>query len=163
MATNTNNEDGFDDFEDEDLEPRNPDNSEVLRRLRLKTRADEKRIKELEAEVGGYKKASNESVLKTILDQKGINPKAAALIARELDEVTEQTVTEWLKLNGDIFGTAVETNDNENDPNLQELRNQDNLTKTGMSSTNESDLIKKLQNSSDADFRTMMREAGVKL
>ena len=163
MATNTNNEDGFDDFEDEDLEPRNPDNSEVLRRLRLKTRADEKRIKELEAEVGGYKKASNESVLKTILDQKGINPKAAALIARELDEVTEQTVTEWLKLNGDIFGTAVETNDNENDPNLQELRNQDNLTKTGMSSTNESDLIKKLQNSSDADFKAMMREAGVRL
>ena len=163
MATNTNNEDGFDDFEDEDLEPRNPDNSELLRKLRLKTRADEKRIKELEAEVGGYKKASNESVLKTILDQKGINPKAAALIARELDEVTEQTVTEWLKLNGDIFGTAVETNDNENDPNLQELRNQDNLTKTGMSSTNESDLIKKLQNSSDADFKSMMREAGVNL
>jgi len=84
----------------------NETESDLQKKLRKKIRADEKRIKELTDQLEGYSKKERESVVKTILEKQGVNPKAARLALKDLDEVTEESVNNWLEDNGDLFGYA---------------------------------------------------------
>ena len=103
--------------------------SDLQKKLRKKIRADEKRIKELEERVSNYDKLEREKSVKEVLEKQGVNPKAARLILKDLDEVTPESVQNWLEDNGDLFGYSPE----EGTPGISEenrsaLRKQDNLT-----------------------------------
>ena len=80
------------------------DGSDLLKKLRKAKRSDEKRIKELTEQLEGFSKVQRERTVKEILEQKGVNPKAARLVLKDLDEVSEESVNNWLDDNGDLFG-----------------------------------------------------------
>ena len=120
------------DEEDDDLDTDNEaqmDGSDLLKKLRKAKRSDEKRIKELTEQLEGFSKQQRERTVKEVLEQKGVNPKAVRLILKDLDEVNEESVNNWLDDNGDLFGlTTTQDAPNANDVDRAALRQQDNIT-----------------------------------
>ena len=105
------------------------DGTDLLKKLRKAKRADEKRIKELEEKVNSFSKIENERSVKSILEKQGVNPKAARLILKDLDEVNESTVNNWLAENGDLFGIEVSKDAPAvSDETRQAIRQQDSIT-----------------------------------
>jgi hypothetical protein len=93
--------------EDDDLDTDTDvemDGSDLLKKLRKAKRADEKRIKELTEQLEGLSKVQRERVVKEVLEKKGVNAKAARLVLKDLDEVNEESVNNWLDDNADLFG-----------------------------------------------------------
>jgi hypothetical protein len=107
----------------------NESGSDLLKKLRKAKRADEKRIKELTEQLEGFSKVQRERTVKEILEQKGVNPKAARLVLKDLDEVTEESVNNWLEDNGDLFGlTPTEEAPKANEYDRAAMRQQDAVT-----------------------------------
>ncbi len=80
------------------------DGSDLLKKLRKAKRNDEKRIKELTEQLEGLTKSQRERTVKEVLEKKGVNPKAVRLILKDIDDVSEESVNNWLDDNGDLFG-----------------------------------------------------------
>jgi hypothetical protein len=76
----------------------------LLKKLRKAKRADEKRIKELTEQLDGLSKVQRERTVKEVLEKKGVNPKAMRLILKDMEDVSEESVNNWLEDNGDLFG-----------------------------------------------------------
>jgi hypothetical protein len=98
----------WDDEEDDDLDTdTSNDGSDLLKKLRKAKRADEKRIKELTEQLESLSKVQRERTVKEVLEKKGVNPKAVRLILKDLDDVNEESVNNWLDENADLFGIEV--------------------------------------------------------
>jgi len=103
--------------------------SDLQKKLRKKIRADEKRIKELEEKLGNYTKVDKERTVKEVLEKQGVNPKAARLALKDLEDVTEESVMNWLDENGDLFNySPAEGTPAISEENRAAIRKQDNLT-----------------------------------
>jgi len=100
--------------EDEDEETTTPLNDgDAMKQLRKAKRADEKRLKELTDRLEAYEKANRETVIKKVLETKGVSPKAARLIAREFDgDISEEAVANFIDDNADVFGLQVQQQEN---------------------------------------------------
>lgn len=119
------------DEEDDDLDTDTQvgDGSNLLKQLRKAKRADEKRIKELTEQLESLSKVQRERTVKEVLEKKGVNPKAVRLILKDLDEVNEESVNNWLEDNGDLFGIERTQEAPEvSDINKAALRQQDIIT-----------------------------------
>ena len=117
------------DDEDQDTQEYEGDGSDLLKKLRKAKRADEKRIKELTEQLEGLSKVQRERVVKEVLAKKGVNEKAARLVLKDLDDVNEESVSNWLDDNADLFGIKVaEQEAPVNQQELARLRQQDVLT-----------------------------------
>jgi len=120
------------DDEDDDLDTEQfaGDGSDLLKKLRKAKRADEKRIKELTEQLEGLSKVQRERTVKEVLEKKGVNPKATRLVLKDLDDVTEESVNNWLEDNADLFGLTVqeESAPASNDVDRAALRQQDVIT-----------------------------------
>lgn len=124
------------------------DSSDLVKKLRKAKRADEKRIKELTEQLEGYTKAQREQIVQNVLEKKGVSAKAARLIMKDLDEVNEESVSNWLEDNGDIFGyQPAEKSSND----LARLRQQDVLTQSAYTPDKAEDLDSRLSNASSAE------------
>jgi hypothetical protein len=106
----------------------NESGSDLLKKLRKAKRADEKRIKELTEQLEGFSKTQRERTVKDVLEQKGVNPKAVRLILKDLDEVSEESVNNWLEDNGDLFGLTATEAPKASETDRATLRQQDVLT-----------------------------------
>jgi len=105
------------------------DGSDLLKKLRKAKRSDEKRIKELTEQLEGFSKVQRERTVKEILEQKGVNPKAARLVLKDLEEVSEESVNTWLEDNGDLFGfTPAQEAPKANEYDRAAMRQQDIVT-----------------------------------
>jgi hypothetical protein len=143
MATNDWTED--DDFDLEDDVQQGNDGSDLLKKLRKAKRADEKRIKELTEQLEGLSKSQRERVVKEVLSQKGVNEKAARLILKDLDDVNEESVSNWLDDNGDLFGlTKAPTNTPEKQMDLAALRQQDIVTQGAVTPSKAEDVMMRI-------------------
>ena len=143
MATNDWTDD--DDFDLEDDVQQSNDGSDLLKKLRKAKRADEKRIKELTEQLEGLTKVQRERVVKEVLSQKGVNEKAARLILKDLDEVNEQSVSNWLEDNGDLFGLQQATNNTpEKQMDLAALRQQDIVTQGAVTPSKAEDVMMRI-------------------
>jgi len=121
------------------------DETNGIKDLRKAKRADEKRIKELTEKLEAFERQQKESTVKSVLESKGVNSKAARLILKDLDEVSEDSVTNWLRDNGDIVGyteAAVE----ENKPNVREFSRQDGATQFAATPDVSDEYVDMLQN-----------------
>ncbi len=128
------------------------DGTDLLKKLRKAKRGDEKRIKDLEEKLEGYLKKDRESSVAKVLEQKGVNPKAARLILKDLDEVNEQTVTNWLEDNGDLFGiTPSQDAPKANETDLAALRQQDVLTQGAITPDRAEDIEMRLDQAQSAE------------
>jgi hypothetical protein len=141
------------DEEDDDLDTDNEaqmDGSDLLKKLRKAKRADEKRIKELTEQLEGFSKAQRESTVKAILEQKGVNQKAARLVLKDLDgDFSEEAVSNWLDENADLFG--IEASQKPDTQNLATLRQQDVMTQNAVTPDRAQDLEQRMDNASSME------------
>jgi hypothetical protein len=153
----------WDDEEDEDLDTdTSSDGSDLLKKLRKAKRADEKRIKELTEQLEGLSKVQRERTVKEVLEKRGVNAKAARLIMKDLDDVNEESVSNWLEDNADLFGLKVEESaTEERELNRAALRQQDVLTQNGMTPNRAEDLSLQIDNAeSMEDVLSILRSQG---
>jgi hypothetical protein len=127
------------------------DGSDLLKKLRKAKRNDEKRIKELTEQLEGLSKVQRERVVKEVLEQKGVNPKAQRLILKDLDEITEESVNNWLADNGDLFGLVQPEVSEEKELNRAALRQQDVVTQLGTTPDRAEDLLNRINNAASAE------------
>jgi hypothetical protein len=131
------------------------DGSDLLKKLRKAKRNDEKRIKELTEQLEGLSKVQRERVVKEVLEKKGVNLKAQRLILKDLDEVSEESVNNWLDDNGDLFGLTKEPAvSEEQELNRAALRQQDVVTQLGTTPDKAQDLMNRVMNAATADELT---------
>ena len=142
---------------DEDEDDQDTDNevqmdgSDLLKKLRKAKRNDEKRIKELTEQLEGLSKAQRERTVKEVLEQKGVNPKAQRLILKDLDDISEESVNNWLADNGDLFGLTQPEATQEQQLNRAALRQQDMVTQLGMTPDRADDLLNRINNAETAE------------
>ena len=144
----------WDDEEDEDLDTDTStgDGSDLLKKLRKAKRSDEKRIKELTEQLETFTKAQREQTVKQVLEQKGVNAKAARLIMKDLDDVSEESVTNWLTDNAELFGLKVDTQEKqEQDINRAALRQQDVITQNALTPERTEDMESKIASANSAE------------
>ena len=127
------------------------DGSDLLKKLRKAKRNNEKRIKELTEQLEGLSKVQRERVVKEVLEQKGVNPKAQRLILKDLDEITEESVNNWLADNGDLFGLVQPEVSEEKELNRAALRQQDVVTQLGTTPDRAEDLLNRINNAASAE------------
>jgi hypothetical protein len=130
----------------------NESGSDLLKKLRKAKRSDEKRIKELTEQLEGFSKQQRERTVKEVLEQKGVNPKAVRLILKDLDDVSEESVNNWLEDNGDLFGlTTTQDAPNANDVDRAALRQQDSVTQGAITPDRAENLEQRLANAESAE------------
>ena len=138
-----------DDDQDTDTDTQ-MDGSDLLKKLRKAKRADEKRIKELTEQLETYSKAQREQTVKSVLEKKGVNQKAARLILKDIEEVNEESVSNWLEDNGDLFGLQAQ-NTPQVDANIAALRQQDILTQGAITPDRAENIESRLNNASSTE------------
>jgi hypothetical protein len=157
MATN-NDWELDDDFDDEDTQPQSNDGSDLLKKLRKAKRADEKRIKELTEQLENLSKVQRERVIKEVLDQKGVSPKAARLIMKDLDDVNEESVSNWLEDNAELFGLQTKQ---EASPEQQldraALRQQDIVTQGAITPDKQMDAMQRINDATEEELIAMIQ------
>ena len=140
------------DEDDLDTETSTGDGSDLLKKLRKAKRSDEKRIKELTEQLETFTKAQREQTVKQVLEKKGVNAKAARLIMKDLDDVNEESVTNWLTDNADLFGLTVDTQEKqEQDINRAALRQQDAITQNALSPERTEDMESRIASANSAE------------
>ena len=143
------------DEDEDDLDTDNGmqlDGSDLLKKLRKAKRNDEKRIKELTEQLEGLSKVQRERTVKEVLEKKGVNLKAARLVLKDLDDVSEESVNNWLDDNADLFGLTVASEDNKvSDSDKAALRQQDVITQNAMTPDRAEDLNLRIDNADSMD------------
>ena len=150
------------DDEDDDLDTIDEapmDGSDLLKKLRKAKRADEKRIKELTEQLEGFSKTQREATVKSVLEKKGVNLKAARLVMKDLDDINEESVSNWLDDNADLFGLTVnEDSSKVTQEDRAALRNQDLVTQNAMTPDRANDIEYRMQQAtSEEDILSILR------
>ena len=150
------------DDEDDDLDTIDEapmDGSDLLKKLRKAKRADEKRIKELTEQLETFSKSQREATVKSVLEKKGVNLKAARLVMKDLDDINEESVSNWLDDNADLFGLTVnEESSKVSQEDRAALRNQDLVTQNAMTPDRADDIEYRMsQATSEEDILAILR------
>jgi hypothetical protein len=142
-----------DDDLDTDVSETQMDGSDLLKKLRKAKRNDEKRIKELTEQLEGLSKAQRERTVKEVLEKKGVNPKAVRLILKDIDDVSEESVNNWLEDNGDLFGLTQNTQDapQASDMNRAALRQQDVITQGALTPDRAEDMNMRIDQATNSE------------
>ena len=149
-----------DEDEDIDTETEAPmDGSDLLKKLRKAKRADEKRIKDLTEQLETLSKGQRERIVKETLEKKGVNPKAMRLVLKDLDDINEESVNNWLDDNADLFGLTVnEDSSSVSQEDRAALRNQDLVTQNAMTPDRANDIEYRMsQATSEEDILAILR------
>jgi hypothetical protein len=128
------------------------DGSDLLKKLRKAKRADEKRIKDLTEQLETLSKGQRERIVKETLEKKGVNPKALRLVLKDLDDINEESVNNWLDDNADLFGLEVRQDAPEvNSQNRATLRQQDMVTQGATTPDRAEDMSMRIDNAQSAE------------
>ena len=141
-------------WEDEDEDQDNDiplQGDDLVKKLRKAKRADEKRIKELTEQLEGLSKVQRERVVKEVLEKKGVNLKAQRLILKDLEDINEESVNNWLDDNGELFGLSKPEVSEEQQVNRAALRQKDIVTQNSLTSERTDDLESRISNAQSAD------------
>ena len=141
----------WEDEEDELDTNDNLDGNDLVKKLRKAKRSDEKRIKELSEQLEGFLKEKKELTVRQVLEKKGVNLKAARLIMKDLEEINEETVNNWLGDNADLFGIKTSDAPEIDKNNLAALRNQDVLTQGAVTPDKTQDIESRLDSAASTE------------
>jgi DNA-directed RNA polymerase subunit F len=145
------------DEEEDDIDTTPNTEEGAMKQLRKAKRADEKRIKELTEQLETFTKAQRESVIKKVLEMKGVSPKAARLVAREIEgDFTEEAVSDWLDDNAEVFGLQVQQEQPANTLDRAALRQQDMVTQQALTPDAEQNLAYQVDNASEEELLAMI-------
>jgi len=161
MATNDWDDDDDFDFEDQGQNNQGSNDGDLVKKLRKALRAKEKENKDLAERFESVSKVQREQIVNQVLNQKGVNPKAARLILKDLDSVNEEAVNGWLEDNADLFGLTVQKQE---DPQQQldraALRQQDVVTQGATTPGKEMDAMQRINDAVSADEIIRMIQSG---
>jgi len=152
----------WDEEEDDNDTPQvNLEGNDLIKQLRKAKRADEKRIKELSDQLEGFSKAQKESVIKKVLETKGVSPKAARLIMNELTEFNEDSVSNWIDDNADMFGLQTQAQGTpEQSLDRAALRQMDIVTQAALTPDRAEDAAIRLNAATSAEEIIAMIQSG---
>jgi hypothetical protein len=152
----------WDEEEDETDTPQmNLEGNDLIKQLRKAKRADEKRIKELSDQLEGFSKAQKETVIKKVLETKGVSPKAARLIMNELTDFSEDSVSNWIDDNADMFGLQTQAQGTpEQTLDRAALRQQDIVTQAAITPDRAEDALMRLNEAGTAEEIIAMIQSG---
>jgi hypothetical protein len=152
----------WDEEEDETDTPQmNLEGNDLIKQLRKAKRADEKRIKELSDQLEGFSKAQKETVIKKVLETKGVSPKAARLIMNELTDFSEDSVSNWIDDNADMFGLQTQAQGTpEQTLDRAALRQQDIVTQAAITPDRAEDALIRLNEAGTAEEIIAMIQSG---
>jgi DNA-directed RNA polymerase subunit F len=151
MSNNNYWEDEDDDFEFEN-QPQISKEEARFRDLRKAKKSDEKRIKELTEKLESLTKAQGERTVKEVLEKKGVNPKAARLILKDLDgDLSEESVSNWLDDNAELFGLTVAEDASKTNAAVNAMRQQDSVTQGAITPDRGQDLEMKIDAATSAE------------
>ena len=152
----------WDEDEDEETTTTILNEGDAMKQLRKAKRSDEKRLKELTDRLEAYEKANRETVIKKVLETKGVSPKAARMIAREFDgDITEEAVASFIDDNADVFGIQVQQQDNPAQTlDRAALRQQDIVTQQALTPDRAEDANMRLNAAESAEEIIAMIQSG---
>lgn len=102
MSRNREFDDVDDDDEDEDRQPLEGD--KLVRDLRRQVKARDKRLAEVEKELGEFAKERRTRTVAEVLKAREVNEKYARFVTADLEDVTPDAVNKWLDDNADLVG-----------------------------------------------------------
>lgn len=150
-------------WEDEDNQVQSDSNGkDAMANIRAAKRADEKRIKDLEEQLAAFTKQRDESIVSKVLESKGVNAKAARLVLKDLDAISEESVNNWLAENGDLIGFQPKQESAVDSADIQALKHQDDVTSTANSTPVYSDDIERaiLNAKSEEEIMSIIKSLG---
>jgi hypothetical protein len=138
-------------YEDDDDFLEEEDQTGGLQNLRKADRAKSKRIKELETELEGLRSFQRQSVVSSVLNERGVNPKIATFIPSDVANDPE-SISKWLDEYGEIFGVQPQVQQSMVDQqNLSTLREIDAVTGSALSPDDVNDIFSRLNNAQSAE------------
>jgi len=138
-------------YEDDDDFFEEEDQTSGLQNLRKADRAKSKRIKELETELESLRNFQRQSVVSSVLNERGVNPKVATFIPSDIANDPE-SISKWLDENGEIFGVQPQAQQPMIDQeNLSALRQIDAVTNSALSPDDVNDMFSRLNNAQSAE------------
>jgi hypothetical protein len=138
-------------YEDDDDFLEEEDQTGGLQNLRKADRAKSKRIKELETELEGLRSFQRQSVVSSVLNERGVNPKIATFIPSDISNDPE-SIGKWLDEHGEIFGVQPQVQQSMVDQqNLSTLREIDAVTGSALSPDDVNDIFSRLNNAQSAE------------
>lgn len=141
----SNNQEWYDD-DDLDFED---DSSDLVKKLRRAARVNEKRAKELEAELQTLRTEQRKSTVKSVLESKGVRPSIAKYIPE--DVTSAEDIDAWLADNAEDFGIVVQNDAPQKQATLAQLRQMDNITTDAMSPGGIDDMMLRLDQAQSAE------------
>jgi hypothetical protein len=156
----SNNFEDWDDDEDLEVEEK-PQSNDLVKKLRQADRAKEKRIRELETELGGLRSMQREATIKSVLENKGVSTKVAKFIPQDI-ETSAEAIDKWIDENADVFGLVkIDQQQQQVEPDLATLRQIDSITANAQSPGGIDDLLLRIQNADSADeINSLIFQAG---
>lgn len=98
----------IDDEDDEDYTPSFEADTDLVKKLRKALKAEQRRAKELETNLGELSKAQRERILKDVFTSRGVNAKIAAFVPNDID-ASEEAISSWIDQHADVFGIQKDT------------------------------------------------------
>jgi hypothetical protein len=142
----SNNQEWYDDDEDFGYED---DSTDLVKKLRRAARANEKRAKELEAELQTLRSEQRKSTVKSVLESRGVRPSIAKYIPE--DVTTAEDIDAWLADNAEDFGIVVQNDGPKNEATLAQLRQMDAVTADAISPAGLDDMMLRLNQAQSAE------------
>lgn len=133
--------------DDNDFDDEFQDSSDLVKKLRRAAKVNEKRAKELEAELNTLRTEQRKNVVKSVLESKGVRPSIAKYIPEDVS--TAEGIDAWLADNAEDFGITLGQPRREAD--LATLRQIDAVTANAVSPAGIDDLMLRLDQAESAD------------
>ena len=142
----SNNQEWYDDDEDFGYED---DSTDLVKKLRRAARANEKRAKELEAELQTLRSEQRKSTVKSVLESKGVRPSIAKYIPEDVS--TAEDIDAWLADNAEDFGIVVQNDGPRKEMTLAQMRQIDAVTADAPSPAGFDDMMLRLDQAQSAE------------
>ncbi len=150
----SNNRDITNDWEDDDDDVEYTQSfdtdTDLVKKLRKANRLQEKKIKDLESNLGSLTKAQRERIIKDTFTQKGVNAKIAAFVPADL-EASEDAISAWLEQHGDVFGVQTPQKTELSQQDIANLRQMDVVTNNAISPDRAEDIEMRIANATSAE------------
>jgi len=150
----SNNRDINTDWEDEDddldYNPSFDSDTDLVKKLRKANRLQEKKIKDLENNLGSLTKAQRERIITDTFASRGINTKIATFVPADL-EASEDAISAWLDEHGDVFGVQKSQRTELSQQDIANLRQMDAVVQNSISPDRAEDLAMRIANAASAE------------
>lgn len=117
--------------------------TDLVRKLRKALKAEQKRNKELETNLGDLTKSQKERILRDVLTSRGVNPKIAQFVPSDI-EASEDAIGSWLESNAEVFGFDAAKNKTVNQADIAAMQKMDSVLTGAETSASSDDLLNRI-------------------